>query len=233
MLIYGRYTEVVAPALVGFGLAALGAVGLSWRRLAWPLIGFGALTAVVVVIRVTASDPDPANRWNVSALPFITVQLGAGILIGAALVAAGGAYLLLRASSVGARTFGPIAIGLFLAVVAYGAWNPVRSLQRSVYPAGWESPRAAIEGAGGTTVAYDLDHYDTIGLYAVQWFLPDTKILLFEGKREAPPSRLVISDGNWAQEHPSSRSKLLWRDPGPDRDQTLWRVGSACPDAGC
>jgi hypothetical protein len=231
MLIYGRYSEVVAPALVGFGLAALVGAWSSWRRVAWPLAGFGALTAIVVLIRVTASDPDAPNRWNISALPFVTVQLGAGVLIGAALVAAVGACLLLRASALGTRAYGAIAIALFLAVVAYGAWNPVRSSQRAVYPAGWESPQAAVEDAGGKTVAYDLDHYDTIGLYAVQWFLPDSKILLFEGEREAPPAQLVISDGKWAQEHRAVPAKLLWSDPG--RDQSLWRLGGACPDGGC
>jgi len=231
MLIYGRYTEVVAPALVAFGLTALARAWTSWRPLVWPLVGFGALTALVALIRVTASDPDAPNRWNISALPFVTVQLGAGVLIGAALVAAIGICLLLRASPFGARSYGAIAIGLFLAVVAYGAWNPVRSSQRAVYPAGWESPQAAVEGAGGKTVAYDLDHYDTIGLYAVQWFLPDSKIVLFEGEREAPPAQLVISNGEWAQEHRAEPAKLLWSDPG--RDQSLWRLGGACPNAGC
>jgi hypothetical protein len=228
MLIYGRYAEVAAPALVAFGLVALSRVW-SLRRLAVPLLGFGALTAVVVLIRVTASDPDAPNRWNISALPFVTVQLGAGVLIGAALVAVAGALLLWRASSFGTPTaLGLVAIGLFLAVVVYGAWNPVRSSQRAVYPGGWESPEAV---AGGRTVAYDLDHYDTIGLYAVQWFLPDSKISLFEGKREAPGSRLVISDGEWPQEHPAVPAKLLWSDPG--RDQSLWQLGGTCPDAGC
>ncbi|HET7507080.1 MAG TPA: hypothetical protein VFJ53_01860 [Solirubrobacterales bacterium] len=234
MLIYGRYTEVVAPALVAFGLAALAKVETSrWRALVPALVGFGALTVLVVLIRVTASDPDAPNRWNISALPFVTVQLGAGILIGAALVAAVGGLLLWRASPLGSSASGLVAVGLFLAVVAYGAWNPVRSSQRSVYPDGWESPQAAVAAAGGKTVAYDLDHYDTIGLYAVQWFLPDSKVLLFEGEREAPPSRLLISGGDWPGEHPSRPAKLLWRDPDPGRDQALWRLGAPCPDAGC
>jgi hypothetical protein len=230
MLIYGRYAEVVAPALVAFGLAALSRVWAG-RRLAVPLAGFGALTAVVVLIRVTASDPGAPNRWNISALPFVTVQLGAGVLIGAAVVALVGALLLRRASSSGSFALGLVAIGLFLAAVAYGAWNPVRSSQRAVYPAGWESPEAVVAEAGGKTVAYDVDHYDTIGLYAVQWFLPDSQISLFEGEREAPGSRLVISDGEWPQEHPAVPAKLLWSDPG--RDQSLWRLGGTCPDAGC
>jgi hypothetical protein len=176
------------------------------------------LTALVVVIRATASDPDAANRWNISALPFITVQLGPAILIGAALVALGGAWLLTRATDFGPKAAGAVAVALFLAVAAYGAWNPVRSSQRAAYPAGWESPQAAVGKA--PTVAYDLDHYDTIGLYAVQWFLPDSQIVLFEGKKEPPPSRLVIGDGAWGEEHQAGQPKLLWTDDG--RDQALW-----------
>jgi len=245
MLIYGRYTEVVAPALIAFGLAALSRVLPSFvadsgandrrtlvdRRLAWLLVGFGALTALVVLIRATASDPDAANRWNISALPFVTVQLGPAILIGAALVALAGAGLLLWASGRGQRLLGLAALALFVPVVAYGVWNPVRSSQRAVYPAGWESPEPAVEEAGARTIAYDLDHYDTIGLYVVQWFLPDSRLLLFHGGREAPPARFVIGDEDWAKQHPAAGAQLLWQDNG--RDQALWRLGRACPDAGC
>ena len=245
MLIYGRYTEVIAPALIAFGLAALSRVLLPFapdsgakgrhtpvdRRLAWPLVGFGALTALVVLIRATASDPDAANRWNISALPFVTVGLGPAILIGAALVALAGAGLLLWASGRGQRLLGLAALALFVPVVAYGVWNPVRSSQRAVYPAGWESPAPAVEEAGARTIAYDLDHYDTIGLYAVQWFLPDSRLLLFRGNREAPPARFVIGGEDWAKQHPATGTQLLWQDNG--RDQALWRLARACPDAGC
>lgn len=222
MLIYGRYAEVVAPALIAFGLAALPQVWLSFvpdsgsklnhtlRRVAWPLAAFGALTALVVVIRATASDPDAPNRWNISALPFVTVQLGPAVLVGAAAVALAGAWLLVQASRRGEKVLGLAAIALFLPVLAYGAWNPVRSSERAVYPAGWESPQAVVENAGSPPVAYDLDHYDTIGLYAPQWFLPDSQVVLFESSREAAPAPLVIS-----------------------RDESLWRVRRACPDAGC
>jgi hypothetical protein len=226
MLIYGRYTEVVAPALIAFGLAAVATIR---RRLTWPLLGFGLLTAIVVVIRATASDPDAPNRWNVSALPFVTVQLGPAILIGAAIVALVGALLLLRASDLGPRVLGLAALALFLPVIAYGAWNPVRSSQRAVYPAGWQSPQEFVDDA--ETVAYDLDHYDTLGLYPVQWFLPDSQVVLFEGGKEAPPSDLVISNSAWGEEHPAGRPRLLWTDNG--RDQALWRQQRPCPDAGC
>ena len=233
MLIYGRYTEIVAPALIAFGLVALSRVwssfGLDERprlnhtraevgRFAWPLAGFCALTAVVVLIRATASDPDAANRWNVSALPFVTVQLGPAILIGAALVALAGAGLLWQAGAYGSKALGGVAVGLFVAVIAYGFWNPVRSSQRAVYPPGWESPQAAVERAGAKTIAYDLDYYDTIGLYTVQWFMPKTKVTLFHGNRQPPPSRFVLSGEDWARRHPGA--KPLWSAVG--RDETLW-----------
>jgi hypothetical protein len=230
MLIYGRYTEVVAPALIAFGLVALARARFP-RRLAWPLLGFAALTAAVVVIRATAADPDAPNRWNISSLPFVTVQLGPAILVGAALVALAGAWMLLRASAFGTPAVGAVAVGLFLAVVAYGAWNPVRSSQRAVYPAGWQSPQAAVEDAGAKTVAYDLDAYDPIGLYAVQWFLPRTHLLLFSGKNEVPPSRYLISNRAWGRQHPAAAAKLLWSDNG--RDQDLWRLEGGCTDARC
>ena len=248
MLIYGRYAEVAAPALIAFGLVALTKVrrtfspdsGSKVRRtlgglagtgaIAWALVGFVGLTAAVMLIRATASDPDAANRWNISALPFVTVQLGPGILLGAALVAAAGAWALLRLSTVGTGALGAAAIGLFLAVVSYGAWNPVRSSQRAVYPAGWESPQAAVEATGAKTVAYDLDHYDTIGLYATQWFLPHARVELFGGDGKSSPSRLVLSDDAWERRR-RDPPKLLWRDDG--RDQSLWRVERGCNDGGC
>ncbi|MGN6814809.1 MAG: hypothetical protein ACTHK3_01820, partial [Solirubrobacterales bacterium] len=194
------------------------------RQFAWPLAGFGALTAVVVAIRATASDPDAPNRWNISALPFVTVQLGPAILIGAALVALAGAGLLLWASTRGIRVLGVAALGLFLAVVAYGAWNPVRSSERAVYPPGWESPQQVVEDADAKTVAYDLDHYDAIGLYVTQWFLPHTRVVLFgKGRKDLdPPSRDVLSDGAWGRER-RPPARLLWQDAG--RDQALWRSG--------
>ena len=225
MLIYGRYAEVVAPALIAFGLAAISRVSL--RRLTWPLAGFGALTALVVLIRATASDPDAANRWNVSALPFITVELGPAILIGAALVALGGVWLLTRASAFGPKVTGAAAVALFLAVAAYGAWNPVRSSERAVYPAGWTSPQAVAEDAGAKTIAYDLDSYDTIGLYSLQWFLPNTKVTLFEASREKPDSRFVLAGEDWPRRQ-GVQARPLWAAAG--RDQVLWRVSG--PGAG-
>jgi hypothetical protein len=221
MLIYGRYTEVVAPALIAFGFVALP----RWRSLLRPLpwlLGFGAFTALVVLIRVSADDPDAANRWNISALPFVTVQLGPAVLLGAALVAVAGAVLLLRLGPTRPATAFALAIALFLAVTAYGVRNPVRSSQRAVYPSGWSSPQAAVERESIETLGYDLGAYDTIGLYATQWYTPETRWRLFEGEPSAG-TRFVIGSEDWPVEHRQRSATELWRDEG--RDQVLWRLG--------
>jgi len=221
MLIYGRYVEVVSPALIAFGVAAL-ARARAPRAVVWPLAGFAALTALVVLIRVTASDPDPANRWNITALPFVTMQLGAAVLIGAAVVALLGAALLCAASSRGITVLGVAALALFGAVVLYSAWNPVRSSERAVYPGDWSSPQAAAEASGANRIAYDLDDYETIGLYVFQWFLPDQRIVLFHGDREAPPAPLVIAGRDFGRQHPGTGAEAIWSPGG--RDQLLWRL---------
>jgi hypothetical protein len=221
MLIYGRYAEIVSPALIAFGICAL-ARGRAGRRIAWPLAGFAVLTGVVVLVRATASDPDPANRWNISALPFVTMELGPAVLIGAAVIAVAGAVVLRLAADRGAGTLGVAALALFLGVVAYGAWNPVRSSERAIYPSGWTDPEPATEAAGGGPIAYDLDHYETIGLYVFQWFLPDSRILLFHGDREPAPARLVISDRHYGRRHAGSEAVEIWSAAG--RDQSLWRL---------
>lgn len=223
MLIYGRYAEIAAPPLIAFGIAAL-ARSRSGLRLARPLIGFVVLTGAVALIRATASVPEPASRWNVSALPFVTMELGPAVLIGAAVVAAGGALFLRLASRRGPRALGIVALALFAVVAAYGVWNPVRSFQRSVYPSGWTSPQSATEAAGGGPIAYDLDHYETTGFYTVQWFLPDSRIVLFHGDTEAAPAPLVLSDEAYGSEHPGSGAVEIWANAG--RDESLWRLRS-------
>lgn len=227
MLIYGRYVEVVAPPLVAIGVAIL-ALGRVRARLARPLAGFALLSVALVLIRATASDPGAANRWNISSLPFLTFQLGPGVVVGASLVAAGGALALLWMARRRPAAIPVLAGSLLLAVVAYGVWNPVRSSERAAYPAGWTSPEAVAKTHGIETVAYDVDDYDVLGLYPLQWFLPDTEVLLFNGDRRRPPSRFILAAGSWNADHPRQPGRQLWRDVG--RDQVLWELsGSPAP----
>jgi hypothetical protein len=219
MLIYGRYTEVIAPPLIAIGIVVLGRTRLP-QGLARPALGFALLTGVVVLIRATAGDPDAANRWNISALPFVTVQLGPAILVGAAVVSAAGAWLLIRSAKIGSVALGGVAVALFLAVAAYGAWNPVRSSQHAVYPDGWSSPQPVAEDNAIRQLAYDLDHYDTIGLYVPQWFLPQTSISLVKGGENARSRYLLTARA--APPRASGPTTRLWIDSG--RDQAIWRV---------
>ena len=221
MLIYGRYVEVAAPALIALGFAVLAGGSLPrWTKR--PALGFIALTAAVALIRATSSDPDAPNRWNISALPFVTMQLGPAILIGAAIIAAGGALLLAYGAHSRPKALGPLAVALFLAVAAYGVWNPVRSSQRAVYPSGWTSPQGVAERESIERVSYDLDHYDTIGLYVPQWFLPHTSVELFHGDRRPPSARYVLSGASWPREHRRADWRAIWRAVG--RDEVLWEL---------
>jgi hypothetical protein len=223
MLIYGRYVEVVAPVIVALGLAIL-----TERRSTYAIrtvvIALAALTLLVVLVRVTAQNPGTASRWNVSSLPFVTFQLGAGVLVAAAIVACGGAWVLTRIASRAPARVGLGAIGLFIPIVIYGVWNPVLNTQRSVYPSGWTSPQSAASRYGARSLAYDLANDDEIGLYATQWFLPGTRELLFDGRTEPPPSRFVLSSADWEREHPRTGATAVWHDAG--RDQVLWRLQS-------
>jgi hypothetical protein len=221
MLVYGRYTEIVAPPLIAIGLAIL-AAGRLRPRLGRPLLGFALLTGLIVLVRFTSSDPGAANRWNVSSLPFLTFELGPGVLIGAGLVAAAGAWLLFWTARRHRRALPAAAIGLLLAVVAYGVWNPVRSSELAAYPNGWISPEPVAERYAIRTVAYDADHYDVLGLYPPQWLLPETSFELFHGDHRPPPSRYVLGTASWNAEHPRQPATAIWRDA--DRDQVLWRL---------
>ena len=224
MLIYGRYVEVVTPPLVAFGLAILASRTVA-PRIARPLLAFALLTASIALIHLTAADPGDPNRWNISALPFVTAQLGPAILIGAALVAGAGAWLLSQTSVLAPGRLGPLALALFVPIVAYGAWNPVVKSQRAVYPSGWKSPEPVAEANRISSAGYDLSHYDAIGLYAYQWFLPETSVVLFRGAHQPPPSRFFLSARSWPREHPETGSTALWNAVG--RNEVLWRERGA------
>jgi hypothetical protein len=223
MLIYGRYVEIVTPPLVAIGLWLV-ATRKDPRRAVAPLVAIGVFTVAVAAIRALHVDPGEASRWNVSALPFVTGELGPGILIGAGVLAALGAWGLLRATEV--RAWGPpaLAAAMFLAIVAYGAWNPVVTSQRGAYPAGWTSPEPVAAEHEITSLSYDLPDYDALGLYATQWFLPDTEMRLLHAGDGPPFTRYVLASHSWPHQHPDTRAKLVWDDVG--RDQAIYRLGN-------
>jgi hypothetical protein len=231
MLIYGRYAEVVAPPLIALGLAwlrlAIPATGTPWRtRLRWPA-AFAVVTVFVAAVQA-AGGLAGANRWNVASFPFATSNLGAKVIVGAAIVAAAGAWALCRTSLRRPGASWLLAAVLFLPVTAYALRRPVFQAESAVYPSGWTSPGPA--AAGIRVVAYDLDRagagggYPTIGdLYLTQWFLPHTRLLLFHSRRARPPLRYVISDRGWGERHPVLHAVPVWASRGR-APSSLWRI---------
>ncbi|HWD63594.1 MAG TPA: hypothetical protein VG405_00345 [Solirubrobacteraceae bacterium] len=227
MFVYGRYVEVVCPPLVTCGLAWLPSSRPPFR---WTAAVIVLLTAAVAVIRVVAVGGGAPDRWDVSALPFLTFDLGAGVLGGAGLVALVGARLLLLPSS-RRRVQAPVVVmALFLPVIAYTVWNPVITSQRAVYPSGWQSPQTVASKYHMRVIDYDLANYDVIGLYVTQWFLPHTHVMLINGSHFNPADAFVFAAGNRSSTaHPGY--SIVWRDAG--RDQVLWaNRANAVADAG-
>src|SRR5262249_54906880 len=144
---------------------------------------------------------------------------------GAAAVAAAGGCLLWRSAVRGSSRVALVAVLLFLPVTLYSEANPVLNTQRSVYPAGWSSPQTVARANHIDSLAYDLAHYDVIGLYVPQWFLPNTRIELFNSAHRVSPSRYVLSGGAWGSRRASRGARVLWRDQG--RDQVIWQAGRA------
>jgi hypothetical protein len=221
MLIYGRYVEVAAPPLVALGLALLARAGTLWGTRA-AFAAFGAATATVILFRATSRIPQDVNRWNVSSLPFVTAHLGPAILLGAALVATAGAWLLRHVAQRRPAASWVLVLCLSLPIVGYGSWNPVLKAQRSTYPAGWSSPGLVADALHIRVLGYDRDHY-VGGLYTVQWFLPSTSVVLFHAGREQPPSQYVLASHAWPLQHPTPRGVAIWTNAG--HDEVIWRLG--------
>ena len=229
MLIYGRYADVAAPALIALGLAWLAGAGRASRvRWWWPVAG-GALTVVVAAI-AAADGLGRANRWNVASLPFITSDLGTKVIIGAAIVTAAGAWALRRAAAARPALTGLAAAALFVPTTAYALYQPVLEAQRAVYPAGWTNPASIADAEHVRTVAYDTDRadtppgYPTVGdRYIAQWFLPQAHVVLFAGAQQRPPAAYILSDPGWGARHRALAPAVVWSERGR-RPSVLWRI---------
>jgi hypothetical protein len=221
---YGRYVEPTVPPLVALGVVTL---TRRPRRSALPVV-LGGIAVFTVVVAVLASGLDfpgeDANRWNLASLPFIARDLGPAVVFGAGIVAAAGAWAIAATARRAPWAAWLAAIALFAPVAAYNEVRLVLQSEDDAYPAGWTSPQPTVE-ALTDQVAYDTSHVDPLAVKVYQWFLPDTRFELFEGRASRPSAPLFFSTSEWSRKHSEPPAKDLWRDPG--RDQVLWRVRSA------
>jgi hypothetical protein len=217
-LIYGRYVEPVVPALVAVGLVTLPTLARPPARAL--LAAVACVTVAVVALRSGLHPSVDPSRWNVAALPSVTGQLGAPVLLVAGAVAAVAGWLLLAVLRRAPALVAPLALALFVPTTAYSEALPVLRSQHDVYPAGWSSPRAVVASRHATAVAYDLGHFDHVAVKVYQWFMPRTRFVLFDGRREAPPTAVFFSARTLSGKPARGRHERIWVDPG--RDQALW-----------
>jgi hypothetical protein len=201
---------------------ALYRLQLEPRRSDRRVIGAVALaTIAVVLLRLGVHPLREPNRWNVASLPFLTLSLATASIVGAGIVAGVAVACLATIARRAPALAAPAALVLFLPTIAVAVHNPVLSSQRDFFPPGWTSPEAAVGAV--PRVAYDMRHYDLYGRFGYQWFLPDTRFVLFRGSSAPPPASYVISSPDWAQESHSGARKL-WQDPG--RPQAIFAVST-------
>jgi hypothetical protein len=236
MLIYARYAELAAPPLIALGLSRLlhGSPLLAAcdpRGTAWAA-GFGAITAFVAIVQAM-DGLGKANRWNVASFPFVTSDLGANVIAGAGIVAVAGMAALMVAARRRPWLACLLASALFAAVTGYGFHSTVLAAEDASYPKGWTSPARIATAAGIRTVAYDLDRtgvgagYPHLGanVYLTQWFLPETRLLLFHSRHARPPATYVLSDPGWGARHPILHAAAVWSSSA-GTPATLWRTSS-------
>jgi hypothetical protein len=226
-LIYGRYAEPVAPALVAVGLALLGGMRRRPLRAAVLAAGLLALTAAVAALRSGLDVSSEASRWNVAALPSVTGSLDAPVLGLGGVVAAGALCMFAAAARRLPGALAPLALLAFLPTTAYVVDLPVLRSERDIYPPAWTSPLPAVERHDARAVGYDLDRFDHIRVKVYQWFMPQTPVVLFRGERERPPAELFFSAERLSGGLAGEPAVAVWTDPGAD--QALWRRVPARP----
>jgi hypothetical protein len=214
-IIYGRYTEVVVPPLLALALVRFRE---RRRRLLPATILIGVATVATALLRHGIHPSGTANRWNVASLPAPTFELGPVVLLFAGAVALLAFGLLEWAGRWAPWALAPLVVILFVPTIAVDERSPLLRTQSSFYPAGWTSPAEAAGDA--PTIAFDTDAGGE--LWADQWFLSKSRLVLFAGSSERPPAAFVISSPAWVAAHAALRPTPLWHDRS--RDAELVRV---------
>jgi hypothetical protein len=204
--IYGRYDEVVAPAVI----AVAGFVVVrSARRLSLAAAGGGVLaaTALVAVLRPTVHTHGGGNRWDVAALPGPPLTLGVAALVLSGIAAAVWGAAAVAAARRHAAYLALVLLAAFAFPTANTERNPVLSGDRQVYGAGWTSPADAVDHS--RPIVYDTRQSDLISRYAYQWWFRSSRFGLSSGWPRSGFRGYVIAPRGRAP----AGARIVWRDP--------------------
>jgi hypothetical protein len=205
MFVYGRYTEVVLPPLLGLVLVRLGTHRL---RVGATLGILAVATLVAALLRAGISPSRGTNRWNVASLPVPISDLAPKILVAAGVVgvvATMVATVLLRRAPL---LVAPVLVLAFVPVTALVEHAPVLSTESAWYGSRWTDPGPMLRGV--PTVAFDTDSSGS--LFVDQWFARRTHFVLFSGDEQKPPSRYVITSPDWVARNRRFQPVRLWSD---------------------
>ena len=231
-LIYGRYVEILVPALIVMAVAGAATDPLLARR-AW--IGGAVVTAVVAVVYVVVDWGDGVKGgWvrneivfpNIVGTDAIRYLVQPGLLTFAAVFAAIGLALWWTS-----RRSGALAVASMLVMLAVGStW----SAERSVLPRTWRHEQsgqsvAYVRDSGATLIGFDTGQRNDRAYYYMRWKLFPVRLVRFD--ISAPGSRIPVgyscvygfgdrppADGEWrivAEEKVLER--VLWQRTGSDR----------------
>jgi hypothetical protein len=223
-IVYGRYIEILAPALLALGLVRLWTTSL--RRLAVELVvGVVAAAAAVLTLPSYAGGlvlRSPVNWYTVLALPPFAQGRDHLRLVAGTLVAVAGATVLLV---VGRRSRAVAAVGL--AVVLIGSSVALRLVlieagDRWNY-ATQSTPLATVDALDSAAeVGYDTAAYIAGGLYGYQWQLDRTHFVLFDSRHDPiPQTEWVIAGTDWPQAREAG-ARRVWVHPA--FGQAVWRL---------
>jgi hypothetical protein len=228
-LVYGRYLDPLAPALLAAGLAALPGW---WRSGSLPgrlSALFSACVVPLVVVMAyggTLLFDKLSNDYNNLSLPYLADSI---VSLAPARVTLIGIMLFL-ALLVLARFSGHLvaaaALVVFLASGSFTSGQLFASTQEQIYDSGMQALREAVGADGGARIGYDVPNQHVVGLFVYQYELPEARFVLLHD-RDRPPSglRLIFSSPQWPQAERAG-ARMVWRDPR--REQALWRL----PDSG-
>lgn len=226
-LVYGRYIEILVPPLLALGLVRLWT--LQTRRLLLEFaVGTTVALAACLIVAMYAGGlvaRGPVNWLTILALPPLAQAREHIRLLPATLVALAGASVLLAVTR-RSRLWGTLGLAILLVVMSLALRVVlIEAGDRAVYGT---QPLALSQVAGLSSareVSYDLAAYNPVGLFSYQWQLDHARLVLFDSRRERPPTEWVIAGMDWPQAqrlaahrvwiHPAYR-QAVWRLPDVD-----------------